>query len=77
MAAYLSRAANLVLFCLCCWVMADAANAVLAAVLLPPTADAAGAERSLGRDPRRERPGGLLRRRRSGCREELPGHALC
>ena len=44
MAAYLSRAANLVLFCLCCWVMADAANAVLAAVLLPPTADAAGAE---------------------------------
>ena len=44
MAAYLSRAANLVLFCLCCWVMADAANAVLAAVLLPPIADQAGAE---------------------------------
>ena len=44
MAAYLSRAANLVLFCLCCWVMADAANAVLAAVLLPPAADQAGAE---------------------------------
>ena len=44
MAAYLSRAANLVLFCLCCWVMADAANAVLAAVLLPPPPNPDAAE---------------------------------
>ncbi|MFP8876739.1 MAG: type II secretion system protein N [Myxococcota bacterium] len=44
MAAYLSRTANFVLFCLCCWVVADAANAVLAAVLLPSAADRAGSE---------------------------------